>query len=347
MQPTKNHQWLVKVGAKGCVLLCAVGLAMPLRAQLVSTVQQTLQPSLQPMPSRPDAATRQQPSTGEGPTIAPEDLARMKLAPGSLVNVRVFEESDLDGTYRLDKEGRINMPVVGTVELMALNLPQAETAIGEALARQQILNNPHIVVNIDEYSPGYVLVEGEVASPGRIPVLGTQRLADILAMAGGQTQVAGNIVDVYRADKPGQSAEKYHYARNEREPRALEIEINPGDTVHVERAGIVYVLGAVARPGGYVMQEDGMLDIAQALAIAGGPLPEAKSGDMRILHRLPGGGLQDIPIPYKKLSKGQVVPVQLAAQDIVYVPVSALKSTVMHSSQVVAATSAAAIYTTF
>jgi polysaccharide export outer membrane protein len=114
--------------------------------------------------------------------------------------------------------------------------------------------------------------------------------------------------------------------------------------VLVKRAGVVYVLGAVNRPGGYVMQEFGKLDVAQALAIAGGPLPEAKVGGMRVIHRRDDGTLSETPVEYRKISSGKVQAISLSAEDIVYVPVSALKTALLKGTQVVAAAASASIY---
>src|SRR5208337_5018161 len=102
---------------------------------------------------------------------------------------------------------------------------------------------------------------GEVSSPGRYPVLAPRKLIDVIAMSGGQTQLAGNEIVIHRANQPEQVTEVVHYSRDVNGPTALDVAINPGDTVMVKRAGIVYVLGAVNRPGGFVMQEAGKLNI--------------------------------------------------------------------------------------
>ncbi|HTF64537.1 MAG TPA: SLBB domain-containing protein, partial [Edaphobacter sp.] len=120
------------------------------------------------------------------------------------------------------------------------------------------------------------------------------------------------------------------------------ITIQPGDAVVVPRAGIVYVLGGVNRPGGYVMQEDGTLDVAQALSLAYGTSLNAAVGSIRVVRKHPDGTLQTIPVSYRKISKGKEVPLQLQAEDILYVPISKLKS--VATAGVAGSTSSALIY---
>jgi polysaccharide export outer membrane protein len=119
--------------------------------------------------------------------------------------------------------------------------------------------------------------------------------------------------------------------------------VQPGDTVVVPRAGIVYVLGGVNRPGGYVMQEDGKLDVAQALSLAYGTSINAAVGSIRVVRKQPDGSLQTIPISYPKITSGKEKPIMLQAEDIVYVPISKIKSVL--SAGLAASTSSAAIYT--
>ena len=120
--------------------------------------------------------------------------------------------------------------------------------------------------------------------------------------------------------------------------------VNPGDIVFVKQAGIVYVLGAVNRPGGYVMQEEGTLNVLQAIALANGTAIAANTGTLHLLRRNDQGTVVDIPLSYKKLVRGQTSDVQLQARDVVYVPTDKLKSIFSNGSSILAAASSASIY---
>jgi hypothetical protein len=85
-------------------------------------------------------------------SVAPEGMSNMRLMPGSMVDLRVFEETDLDGTYRLDNHGNISLPLAGPVHLESLTLREAESAVSDKLKEAEILKVAHVVVNINRIS---------------------------------------------------------------------------------------------------------------------------------------------------------------------------------------------------
>ena len=120
--------------------------------------------------------------------------------------------------------------------------------------------------------------------------------------------------------------------------------MRPGASVIVPRAGIVYVLGAVARPGGYLMQEDGKLDVAQALALSGGTLLQANTSGLRVIRRNSDGTVLDFPLSYNAIAKGTEKPLVLQTQDIVYVPMSKIKTLFSSTSGLISTATSAVIY---
>ena len=268
----------------------------------------------------------------------------MKLVPGSMVDIHVFEETDLDGTYRLDGHGNISLPLAGSIHIESLTLREAEAAISAKLVAEEILRAPHVVVNIDEYGAQNIVVLGEVTSPGRYPALASRRLVDVLAMAGGRTPVAGNEIVIHRSDQPAETTESVHYGRDTDSRTSADLEIHPGDTVLVKKAGIVYVRGSVNRPGGYVMQEAGDLNIAQAIALAFGTAPEAANGSIRVIRKQSDGSIVELPVLYDKVNKGEATALSLQPEDIVFVPSSKWKSTFINTKGVMASAAGASIY---
>jgi polysaccharide export outer membrane protein len=118
--------------------------------------------------------------------------------------------------------------------------------------------------------------------------------------------------------------------------------LQPGDTVVVPRAGIVYVLGEVTRPGGYVMNSTGGITVMQIVAVAGGPTHLASAGKTRLLRRTTNG-FQEQRIDLKKLLRGQAQDVSVRDEDILFIPLSGLKSA-LNASALVGTASTAAIY---
>jgi len=280
-------------------------------------------------------------------TVVPEGMSEMKLVPGSMIDVQVFEEPDLDGSFRLDNFGNISMPLAGSIHLDSLTLRQAEAAISTQLVKTEVLKTAHVVANIDEYGAQNVTVTGEVVSPGSYPVLGPRKLSEILALAGGETPVAGSEIVIHRAGRPPEDTEHITYVRDASNSTSHSVSINPGDTVLIKRAGIVYVLGSVNRPGGYVMQEAGKLNIIQVLALAAGTSQDAANGAIRIIRKNPDGTLQELPVSYSKINKGKESPLPLQAEDVVFVPSSKLKSLFINGKSVMSAATSATIYSVY
>jgi polysaccharide export outer membrane protein len=186
-----------------------------------------------------------------------------------------------------------------------------------------------------------------VAAPGKYPLLSPRALVDVLALAGGTTLTAGNEVQITRGSakaEPIPQSILVHYSRATNPDAVKQAIVNPGDTVLVKRAGIVYVLGAVTRPGGYVMQEDGTLNVLQAISLANGAALAAKTGEIHILRRDDRGAVTDIRLSYGKLTHGQIQEVQLHAQDVLYVPMNKVKAVLTNGSSILAGATSSSIY---
>jgi polysaccharide export outer membrane protein len=103
------------------------------------------------------------------------------------------------------------------------------------------------------------------------------------------------------------------------------IQIKPHDVITVPRARLVYVLGNVGRPGGYVMQENETMSLTQAIALAGGWDKMAALGSARILRANGGPTREQIPANVKKIMENKAPDLQLRPDDILYIPNSMSK----------------------
>ena len=109
----------------------------------------------------------------------------------------------------------------------------------------------------------------------------------------------------------------------------------PGDRIMVQRAELIYVLGAVARPGGYVLNESRQhITVLKALAMAGDVNNIAKRNGIMILRKDPSSDSEkreEIPVNYKEMARGKIEDIRLVPDDILFVPEStALKA--LHAS---------------
>ena len=272
---------------------------------------------------------------------APEDLVKVRLGPDYVLQMDLYDTPEMDATLRVDEGGDVSLPLVGRVHVGGDTLVEAQDAIAKALRDGEILKAPQVTLNVVQFAPLYVTILGEVQAPGRIQLLAPRTLDEVLAEAGGETSAAGNQIEVRHAD--GSSPTQLLYVAG-KDPKQLgTTKVSPGDTVIVPRAGAVYVMGSVSRPGAYLMVNGGSLNLLEAISLAEGTTLRASVSNVEIL-RPNGEGYTRLRVPLKKMQKGDVSPTPLMANDIVYVPVSEAKSIFLDGATIMAAAATSSIY---
>lgn len=246
----------------------------------------------------------------------------MRLEAGDLVEVAVYNVPDLTTKARVSSKGEIYLPLIDYIHVADLTAEEAEGLIQKRLADGGFVKNPHVTLFVDQYASQGASVLGEVAKPGVYPVPGQQRLFDVISAAGGFTEKAGRSIQVTHRDQPDQPI-TVPLSRNATDNPESNIPILPGDTVIVRKADLVYVVGDVGRPSGFLM-DSGHLTVLQAIALAGGTTRTANLGGARIIHRGPGG-LSETPVELKKILSAKAPDLTMQADDILFVPTSAAK----------------------
>ena len=256
----------------------------------------------------------------------------VRLGTGDLLEVSVYNVPELSTKARVSGNGDIYLPLIDYVHVADLSLEAAQAIIEKRLSDGGFVKNPHVTIFINEYASQSVTVLGQVAKPGTYPILGDKRLYDVISAAGGLTDKAGKTVSITHRAKPDQPI-KVTLAEGLVQTPESNVSVEPGDTIVVQRAGIVYVVGDVARPAGFLMDSD-HLTVLQAVALAGGTNKTAKLNGAKIIRQT-SGGMVETPIHLKKIlqSKGPDVP--LRADDILFVPNSAGKSAAYRAADVV------------
>ena len=271
-----------------------------------------------------------------GPAIP----SALVIGPGDDLDITVYGAPDLSGHMRVSANGNISIPLIGYVRLAGLSSSEAEATIEAQLRDKSVVNEPQVTVYVKEYGSSGISVAGEVTKPGSYSPLGPHRLFDVLQAAGGPTEKAANRVIIsHRGQK---DVTTVHLSKDPAEMAASNVELQPGDTVVVPRAGIVYVLGEVTRPGGYVMNATGGVTVLQVVAVAGGTTHIASAGKTRLLRKTENG-FQEERINLKKLLRGQVHDVAVRDEDILYVPSSVIKEA-LNASALVGVAASTAIY---
>jgi polysaccharide biosynthesis/export protein len=289
-----------------------------------------------PAPASPDQEQAQQ--SPQAPKI--------DIGPGDLLNIDVFDTPELSGTARVNQNGEANLTVLGTIHLAGLTANQAARRIEEELRSKGIMLDPHVSVSISEYASQGATLMGEIHTPGIYPTLGSRKLLDMIALGGGPTALAGKIATIIHRDDPTHPID-IALAPN---PKALSAQQNPvilpGDTIVIAKAGIVYVLGAVTRPGGFLVDNNEQISMMEAMTLAGGWTATAATSQVRLIRKVPEGR-EEIRLDMKHVTEGKEADLKVLDGDIVFVPNSFGKTLGYRGLEaVITAAQSAAVYST-
>jgi polysaccharide biosynthesis/export protein len=264
------------------------------------------------------------------------------IGPGDRLHVSVFDTPELEQHVRVTDGGDLPLIMGGTAHVANLTPAEAARKVEDVLRNGQILNHPKVDIVVEEYATAKVSVLGEVRVPGAYAINTPRSVLDVLTLAGGLTPNAERKVLIERRN----TKERVPYYVSNKADAALDtaVQVNPGDSLIVPKAGIVYVLGDVARPGGYTMtNNDAQLTVLQLVARAGGTNTSAVPSHAKLIHKKENAYVEEA-LPLSAMQKGNRADMALLPDDIIWVPFSYLRHFATQSSAIVGQLGAAAIY---
>jgi polysaccharide export outer membrane protein len=263
------------------------------------------------------------------------------ISPDDVLEVYVMDVAELSRQYRVSPTGKVVVPLLPN-SLTAAGLTPAEfsDALGKQLSDRGLVSDPHIVVTIVGSRLKAVSITGAVKMPQIYPVFGSTTLLDVLSQAQGLADDASNVAVISRGTAGAQAAGQ---ATQSVDIKKLLIDVNPadniaiypGDRVTVPHAGVIYVVGAVNKPGGFMVKGSNGMTVLQALAMAEDAKPnsvKSKAFIVRPNPKMPEGH-QQVPVNLNSVLQGKQPDVVRLADDILYVPESASKKAFKNVSQ--------------
>jgi polysaccharide biosynthesis/export protein len=289
-----------------------------------------------------------------------------RIGPDDLLDISVFEAPEMNRTLRVSANGEISFELLGPVKASGLTPQELETALQDQL-RRTFMKDPHVGVFVHELESHSVSVVGAVKKSGVFQIRGTKTVIEMLSLAEGLADDAGDTVLIMRGaglpapDAPGtyassQEMEGVVYltpskaarsgnpdwqeqTRNgkieqvnlknllESKDAALNVPVYPGDIVKVTTAGVVYVVGEVHKPGGFVLKNNQNISLLQALALAEGLTHTSAASQARIVRTDPRTGKRvEISANLGKILSNKKMDPELQPEDILFIPNSAAKS---------------------
>jgi len=258
------------------------------------------------------------------------------IGGGDLLGIEVFDVPELTRDLRVNASGFVTVPLIPVqIQAAGLTAVQFQGKLAELLQANGLVTNPQVSVTVKEQHSEPITVIGAVRQPVIVQASRQTTLLEVLSQAGGISTEAGNQIIITRPavlDSGGGSTDGTVL-----QPTTYTIDLDNllnaddlkynipmigGDVVRVPRAGVVYVVGAVHTPGGFVMaNERQQMTVLEAVTLAGGLTPTGKYREAFILRRdKTTGERRKVPVDVKKILTLKAEDVRMQPGDILYVP---------------------------
>jgi polysaccharide export outer membrane protein len=305
-----------------------------------------------PLPIVPPSLEASRPSGNSLPGPNSDSI----ISPDDVLDIYILDVPELSRQYRVSPSGTVQMPLLAhALPAAGMKLTAFSDAVAQALRESEVVSNPHITVSISSSRMNSVAIMGSVKMPQIYPVFGRTTLLDVLSQAQGLTDDASRIAVISRGELGAQTVKATEKIETVDLTKLLEsgnpadnVDIYPGDRVTVPRAGIVYVTGAVTKPGGFVIKSTGEgMTVLQALALAENVKSTAIRSKAVVIRADPSApnGRRQIPMDLKKILAGKMEDPVLQGNDILFVPDSTGKKAFSRSiDAAVAVTTGIIIY---
>lgn len=239
------------------------------------------------------------------------------LGEGDKITLNVWNRPELSGKHTVGPDGQITMPLIGPMRLSTMTREEAAGHIGESLRRYYTA--PVVNLGIDEYHANRITILGRVLTPGVLQFDKPPMLLDALARAGSlpvlDKQATLTRCAIFRG------REKIIWVDLKRllnrGDLAYNIRLKPNDLIYIPDSfdTLMYVMGAVQKPGAYRLTPD--MSVMDALAQAGGPNEDADENEIAI-YRPGQEAVERIPLK-SLLTADRKLNFALEEGDVIYV----------------------------
>jgi polysaccharide export outer membrane protein len=252
---------------------------------------------------------------------APERAPGYRIGPRDLLEVRVFETDELNGSRRVSEDGDVNLPLVGNVNVAGLTEAEAAQRI-KGVLEEKALQRASVSVQVMEFRSRPISVIGAVRQPGNLAFAGRWTVLEALTAAGGLADEHGSVIHVLRRSDNGLSDQitiRVDDLLVRADPR-VNLPIVPGDLINVPPAVqvTVYCLGEIQQPGAVSFKSSERITLLTIIARAGG-LTDRAASRINIKRTDADGKTVELAADYKRIVSGKDPDVELQPGDVVFV----------------------------
>src|SRR5580693_3659573 len=215
---------------------------------------------------------------------SPAQNESLLIGPGDLLHLQVYDTPEMEQHARVTDAGNIPFSFLGKVGVTGLTPEEAAEQIEHRLVAAGVMLHPQVTVRVEAYATQNASVMGQVLKPGIYELDTSRKVVEVLAMAGGLTDMADRHITIQRSG-PTKRKVEYYYSNAALAALSDDPMVYPGDTVIVPKAAVVYVLGDVSKPGGYpISTNNSRMTVLQAIALAGYANHTAAVGKSRLVR---------------------------------------------------------------
>lgn len=265
-------------------------------------------------------------------------LEEYKIGPDDVLQISVVDAPEFGGKFRVSDAGLIEVAgIPAPIHAEGESALELAHTIRTALVDAKQLRDPHVTVFVEEYNGRRITVLGAVNKPAVYSLQRRTTVLDAISMASGTLPNAGSTVTIVRgrasAEATGTAVGSVQIIDMSRlvkgEDTGANVEVRNEDVINVSLAQVVYVVGAVTKPGGFAMTNPSEgISVVQAVALAEGFRPVAATHRAIIVRQSTSDqGRREIPVDIAQMMAGKDTDVLLAPNDILYIPESGGKKT--------------------
>ena len=230
--------------------------------------------------------------TSPSATAAAAAKPEAVLGVGDALRITVYQNPDLTvEAARISENGQINFPLIGNVGIGGLTIPAAEQKIAKQLRDGGFVLRPQVTIQIGQIRSSVISILGQVGKPGRYPieVVGS-KVSEMVAAAGGVAATGADVVTLV-GTRNGRAIKLdidmpaiLQSGKSE-----LDLTVENGDIIYVDRAPTAYIYGEVQRPGQFRLERG--MSLMQAIAQGGGVTLRGTQRGIKVHRRAADGSV--------------------------------------------------------
>ena len=223
-------------------------------------------------------------------------LSDPALGIGDVVRLSVYQNPDLNVESRISEQGQINVPLIGSVTVAGLTAKAAEQRVAKLLRDGGFVLKPEVTIQTVQIRSSQISILGQVGKPGRYPIdIVGSTVSQMIAAAGGVLPTGADVVTLV-GSRAGKSVklDVDLPAILQSGQANLDVPVENGDIIYVDRAPMFYIYGEIQRPGAFRLERG--MTLMQALAQGGGLTPRGTERGIRVNRRDANGLVQSISL---------------------------------------------------